>query len=181
MKKIFNMFPQTAGFTLIELLVVVAILGILAVTASISVQGAIKKSRISKRKADLRAIESALELYHIDHGSYPNPGWGWRSECNAWGGRSPSDVIPGLSPKYLKSFPSDPHMNKSGNTACYLYLSNGANYKLLDHNMTDLNRSDYMKGESLIDPARDRGRNGCKVDGSNPYAWSVYSEGGACW
>ena len=55
------------GFTLIELLVVIAIIGLLSTLAVVSLNGARSKARDAKRTSDLRAVQSALELYRADN------------------------------------------------------------------------------------------------------------------
>jgi type II secretion system protein G len=59
------------GFTLIELLVVISIIGILISLSVFGLQGARTSSRDAKRKADLEAIRSGLEIYKADCGQYP--------------------------------------------------------------------------------------------------------------
>ncbi len=59
------------AFTLIELLVVIAIIGILATLAVVSLQNARKNARDAKRIADIRQVQTALELYYNDVGEYP--------------------------------------------------------------------------------------------------------------
>jgi len=59
------------GFTLIELLVVVAIIGLLASIVLASLTTARQKGRDARRLADLKEIQSALELYYSDHNVYP--------------------------------------------------------------------------------------------------------------
>lgn len=59
------------GFTLIELLVVIAIIGILATLAVVSLQQARKNARDVKRVADIKQMQTALELYFNDQGYYP--------------------------------------------------------------------------------------------------------------
>jgi len=166
------------GFTLIELLVVIFIIGLLASIVVVSVQAARTKARDAKRVADLKQIQNALESYNNANNQYPNPGWAWRSECAAWGGYAANNVIPGLVPTYLSAFPSDPAMNKAANTSCYLYLSNGTDYAVLDHNAPEAN---YLTQPTLIDPQRDGGTDPCKIDGTSPWAWKVSSSGGYCW
>jgi prepilin-type N-terminal cleavage/methylation domain-containing protein len=60
------------AFTLIELLVVIAIIGILATLAVVALQNARKNARDAKRIADVRQIQTALELYYNDVGVYPD-------------------------------------------------------------------------------------------------------------
>lgn len=59
------------GFTLVELLVVVAIIGILAAISVVALNTARARARDSRRVADVRQIQTALELYYNDMGTYP--------------------------------------------------------------------------------------------------------------
>ncbi len=59
------------GFTLIELLVVIAIIGLLSTLAVVSLNNARTKSRDARRIADVKQIQTALELYFTDNSSYP--------------------------------------------------------------------------------------------------------------
>lgn len=61
----------SSGFTLIELITAIAIIGILSSIVVTNVLGVMKKTRDGQRKADLRQIQSALELYRADQGVYP--------------------------------------------------------------------------------------------------------------
>lgn len=65
------MVHNKKGFTLIELLVVIAIIGILSTLAVVSLGNARTRARDSKRLADMRAVQSALELYYTDQSRYP--------------------------------------------------------------------------------------------------------------
>ena len=59
------------GFTLIELMIVIVILGVLMSTILPKLTGAQARARDAGRVADLRNIESALQIYFDDNGEYP--------------------------------------------------------------------------------------------------------------
>src|SRR3982750_554151 len=59
------------GFTLIEVMVVVVILGILAAMVVPKIMSRPEQARMVKVKQDILAIQSALDLYKLDNGSYP--------------------------------------------------------------------------------------------------------------
>ncbi|MDP3900525.1 MAG: prepilin-type N-terminal cleavage/methylation domain-containing protein [bacterium] len=59
------------GFTLIELLVVIAIIGLLSTLAVVSLNNARAKSRDAKRVADIKQMQTALELCFNDGNKYP--------------------------------------------------------------------------------------------------------------
>jgi len=60
------------GFTLIELLVVIAIIGLLSTLAVVALNNARSKGRDAKRVADIKTIQTALELYFADSNGYPD-------------------------------------------------------------------------------------------------------------
>lgn len=94
---------KKGGFTLIELLVVIAIIGLLAAIVLVALNSARRKARDSKRVADLKQMQTALELYYDDYDHYPDV-----SLSGTW-----SDVWPRLQTKltsggYMAILPIDP-------------------------------------------------------------------------
>src|SRR6202165_6115685 len=71
------------GFTLIELLVVVVIIGLLAGLVAPRYFGQVGKSEINVARAQLDALEKALDQYRLDTGHYPSTELG----LNALGAR----------------------------------------------------------------------------------------------
>jgi prepilin-type N-terminal cleavage/methylation domain-containing protein len=146
------------GFTLIELLVVIAIIGLLSSVILAALNVARAKGRDAVRESDLINLQQALQLYANDHnGQYPtSTSYSWQSECAAWGSLSASNVIPGLVPNYIPSFPEDPSMIAATNLDCMIYESNGTDYKLIDRNLVDSPNPGVPK--ALIDPVRNYGQ-----------------------
>lgn len=164
---------RTRGFTLIELLVVIAIIGLLSSIVLASLSTARNKAYDARRVSDLHSLQTAIELYASDHnGQYPaTPSAQWQSQCSTWGSFAASNVIPGLVPTYIPSMPADPQMNVSTNLCCYIYKSNGTDYKLLAHNCPTSNTC-YGPGEAtggFQDPTR------------TTYACAVYTPNASTW
>lgn len=105
------------AFSLVELLVVIAVIGILATLAVVSLQGARKGARDAKRIANIKQIQTALELYYNDQGQYPeslNFGQGSIESPNA---------------VYMEKIPSAPSPadGNCGSNNAYLYIPIGIN------------------------------------------------------
>jgi len=60
------------GFTLIELMVVIVILGILASLIVPRLMGRTDDAKIVKAKIQIESLETALKLYKLDNGMYPD-------------------------------------------------------------------------------------------------------------
>lgn len=109
-----KLLKDEKGFTLIELMVVVVIIGILAAIAVPAFSDASDKAKVSKAKADLRTIESALEIYYAEHGEYPD----------ADSDNTLPDVLE--DDGYIKTIPEDPW----GHTYVYKPADDNKSYEL---------------------------------------------------
>ncbi|MGF1573043.1 MAG: type II secretion system protein [Sumerlaeia bacterium] len=82
------------GFTLIELLIVVAIIAILAAIAVPNFLEAQTRAKVSRVKADMRTLDTAIKIYFLDNNKNPTDGVG--SDAGAGrpqGGPSSSEAI----------------------------------------------------------------------------------------
>jgi general secretion pathway protein G len=59
------------GFTLIEIMVVIFIIALLAALVVPKIIGRTEEAKRVSAKAQIREIENALNLYHLDNGTYP--------------------------------------------------------------------------------------------------------------
>ena len=70
------MRKKSRGFTLIEIMVVVVIIGLLAAFIVPRVMDRVDEARITKVRADLQAIETALAMYRLDTARLPTTAQG---------------------------------------------------------------------------------------------------------
>jgi len=70
---------KNAGFTLIEIMVVIVIIGLLATLVTINVLPRAEQAKRTKAVADIKTLESALELYKLDTGNYPTTDQGLKA------------------------------------------------------------------------------------------------------
>lgn len=76
-KKLFNNTGMVegdvggGGFTLVELMIVITVIAILATIGVMSFTRVQMQARDTRRKADVRSIETALQAYYTEIGTYP--------------------------------------------------------------------------------------------------------------
>lgn len=91
------------GFTLLELLVVMVIIGLLAGYVGPKLFGQIGKSESKVARAQIDALQKALDQYRIDIGSYPGTQQGLQALVV-----KPMDEARWLGPYLAKAVPPDP-------------------------------------------------------------------------
>lgn len=94
---------SNSGFTLLELLVVLVILGLLAGYVAPKYFSQVGKSEVKTARAQIDALEKALDQYRIDTGRYPNAEQGLAA-LNA----KPADEPRWDGPYLKKAVPADP-------------------------------------------------------------------------
>lgn len=68
----FSLKKRQSGFTIVELLIVIVVIGILATLVIVTFTGIQQKARDSQRQTDIQALDSHLESYYAQNGSYPS-------------------------------------------------------------------------------------------------------------
>ena len=96
-------FSRNAGFTLLELLVVLVILGLLAGYVAPKYFAQVGKSEVKTAKAQIDALEKALDQYRIDTSRYPSTEQGLAA-LNT----KPADEARWDGPYLKKAVPNDP-------------------------------------------------------------------------
>lgn len=91
------------GFTLLELLVVMVIIGLLAGYVAPRYFGQIGKSEVKVAKAQIDALEKALDQYRLDTGHYPSSEAGLNALVT-----KPASEPKWAGPYLKKSVPLDP-------------------------------------------------------------------------
>jgi len=67
-----NRLRSESGFTLIEIIVVVIIIGLLATLVAPKFFGKVDQSRVKTTYAQIELLGSALDMYRLDTGNYPD-------------------------------------------------------------------------------------------------------------
>ena len=113
---------RQSGFTLLELLVVMVIIGLLVGYVGPRYFSQVGKSEIKAARAQINALEKALDMYRLDTGHYPSSELGLKAL-----NEQPANEARWAGPYLSKGIPPDPWGN------AYLYRipgANGAEYDL---------------------------------------------------
>ncbi|ACT08130.1 general secretion pathway protein G [Dickeya chrysanthemi Ech1591] len=89
------------GFTLMEIMVVIVIIGLMTTLIIPNIMGSKQRANIQKAKADISAIENALEMYHLDHNRFPE-------ELEGLSALTAEKNRASLSGGYVSELPKDP-------------------------------------------------------------------------
>ena len=112
-KRVSNQLSCAHGFTLMELLVVVLIIGLLSGIVAPRLMSQIGRSEVTTAKAQIDALDKALQAYRIDMGHFPSNAEGLQALVTPpagntrWRGPYLKDAVP-LDPwgsPYLYSAP----------------------------------------------------------------------------
>ncbi len=184
---------KNPSFTLIELLIVVAIIGILAALIIVSITSASAKARDVKRQEDLKNIQKALEMYYTANGSYPvtnASGVSWQGNCSGYGSHPVSGsngYVPNLAPTYIPSLPIDPrqtitHDGTYSAAACYLYSSNGTDYKIIAYETVETVIPTQTNAlADFWDPGRGLGSVGYDQGDPGNASYALFTPGAKYW
>lgn len=115
-RRIFARRTRHAGFTLLEIMVVVVILGILAALVAPNVIRRIDDANVTKARQDIRALETALNLYRMDNFRYPTTEQGLEALVKQPNDPNVRNWKPG---GYVRSLQKDPWGND------YAYIAPG--------------------------------------------------------
>lgn len=154
------------GFTFVELMVVIAIIGILSAVVIVPLNQSTEQSRDAQRQADLRAMQTALELFKQKYGRYPegcNNTPANATNNNAWNGNiaywsgepgtlyecsggsadyilddlSQTTEVESFVPDFIHRLPRDPRLETTDGGYVYITNPDGSVYKLMALNTVE--------------------------------------------
>jgi general secretion pathway protein G len=114
------MRQRQSGFTLVEIMVVVVILAVLGALVVPKLIENVDRARVARAQSDIRAVQTALDLYRLDNFKYPTTEQGLQALV-----KQPNDpsITNYRAEGYLPAMPKDPWNNP------YQYASPGADGK----------------------------------------------------
>jgi hypothetical protein len=128
--------------------------------------GITQRANYAKEQSDISSINKLIQEYYATNESYPNTNNDW----TGWGQQK--DFIPGIVPDFASTIPNMPSNSDTSNS--YLYISNGADYKLIRFSGNGGLPSVERTNNTLADPVR-------PVNNDNGGAWGYWSDGAVNW
>jgi general secretion pathway protein G len=130
------MHNRQRGFTLIDIMVVVVILSVLGALVVPQIIDKVDVAKVKRAQSDIRAIQTALDLYRLDNFKYPTTEQGLQALD-----KQPNDstLTNYAAAGYLKALPKDPWNN------VYQYASPGSDGR--DYEITTYGRDGKPGGE----------------------------------
>lgn len=107
------------GFTLVELMVVITVIAILATIAVASFTRVQKQARDTKRKAEMKGMQTALQAYFTEKTAYP-------IQATA---AIASTALASLTPTYMAAVPTAPKGFSGTPNVDYTYISDTDGYR----------------------------------------------------
>jgi general secretion pathway protein G len=126
------------GFTLIEIMVVVIIIGLLAAVIVPQVVSKVDEAKVTKAKADIQTLETALTMYRLDNSRYPTTDQGLAALVT-----QPTD--PAI--RHWRPGGYIPHLSKDPWGYDYQYTSPGTHNK--DYDLFSFGADGQPGGEGL--------------------------------
>lgn len=112
-----RIMKEEKGFTLIEIMVVLIIIGLLAGIVVPKLMGRTEEAKRTKSAVQIRNLQSAIDLYKLDNGSYPTTDQGMQALVEKPAvGEAPKRWKEG---GYIEKVPKDAWGNN------YVYISPG--------------------------------------------------------
>jgi prepilin-type N-terminal cleavage/methylation domain-containing protein len=145
---------QKPGFTILEILIVLAVFGLLATLAVLSLNSARARVRDAQRLSDVSTISAGLSRYWLEKATYPASAGidlgtpGTNAEVLSAGGFEKRQSA--QSPIYLDRLPTGPNLNEY-----YRYKggANGYSIRFVTESDTDLGKANvfYAHANGVID------------------------------
>lgn len=162
----YSMNKTSSGFTIVELLIVIVIIALLAAISIVAYTGVTARADFSKAQSDIRNLDGLVKQYYALNGSYPNTSGSWRYQSSMG-----NNFIPGLVPDHASSLPQDKVNNGQYS---YVYRSDGTDYKILRHTLSEANGGTGLPTiERTNNPRYDAVR--------STHAWGYWTSGAASW
>jgi type II secretion system protein G len=168
---------QKRGFTLVELLIVIVVIAILAAISVVAYNGVQARARDSQRTSDIANLVKAIEMYYLDHGTFPRITGGSSTINSSWATTADSSwqlLVNELAP-YMSGIGRDP-ISTPGESIIST-SSTGYNYAYFSNNSgtycgTDANQTFILVYRLETQPQKNNLIGDCSTSPLGPYASS---------